>query len=61
MFCGTWGRTDLPTSSLEEIMVSIVDRLLKLPDDVIVYPGHGKSTMIGAEKNIYIELKPKQF
>lgn len=61
MFCGTWGRTDLPTSSLEEIMDSIVNKLLKLPDDVIVYPGHGKSTMIGAEKSIYIDLKPKNF
>lgn len=40
LFRGTWGRTDLPTSSREEIMDSIVNKLMKLPDDTIVYPGH---------------------
>lgn len=61
MFRGTWGRTDLPTSSREEIMDSIINKLLKLPDETIVYPGHGKSTMIGDEKPIYLELKPKKW
>ncbi len=59
MFRGTWGRTDLPTGSLEEIMDSIMEKLLKLPDDTIVYPGHGKSTMIREEKPIYEELSPR--
>ena len=59
MFRGTWGRTDLPTSSREDIMDSIVNKLLKLPDDTIVYPGHGLSTRIKDEKPIYLELKPK--
>lgn len=59
MFSGTWGRTDLPTSSREDIMNSITEKLLKLPDDTIVYPGHGKSTRIGDEKVIYLELRPK--
>lgn len=59
MFRGTWGRTDLPTGSLEEIMDSIMNKLLKLPDDTIVYPGHGKSTMIREEKPIYEELSPR--
>ena len=59
MFRGTWGRTDLPTSSREDIMDSIVNKLLKLPDDTIVYPGHGLSTRIEDEKPIYLELKPK--
>ena len=59
MFCGTWGRTDLPTSSREDILNSITNKLLKLPDETIVYPGHGKSTRIGDEKVIYLELKPK--
>ncbi len=61
LFKGTWGRTDLPTSSLEDIMDSITKRLLILPDDTIVYPGHGKATMIQEEKPIYLELKPNEY
>lgn len=57
LFSGTWGRTDLPTSSLEDIMDSIINKLLVLPDDTIVYPGHGRSTMIKNEKTIYLDLK----
>lgn len=60
LFRGTWGRTDLPTGSLEEIMNSIVNKLMILPDETIVYPGHGKSTMIKEEKPIYLDLKPRQ-
>lgn len=59
LFRGTWGRTDLPTSSIENIMNSISNKLMKLPDDTIVYPGHGKITKIKEEKPIYLELKPK--
>lgn len=60
LFRGTWGRTDLPTSDFNEIMDSIINKLLILPEDTIVYPGHGKSTMIGNEKPIYLELKPRK-
>ena len=60
LFSGTWGRTDLPTSDFNEIMDSIINKLLILPEDTIVYPGHGKSTMIGNEKPIYLELKPRK-
>ena len=59
IFRGTWGRTDLPTSSIEDIMNSIVNKLMVLPDDTIVYPGHGLMTKIKEEKPIYLELKPK--
>lgn len=59
LFRGTWGRTDLPTSNREDIMNSITKKLMILPDETIVYPGHGKSTMIKEEKPIYLELKPK--
>ncbi len=38
LFRGSWGRTDLPTSSFEEIINSITEKLMKLPEDVIVYP-----------------------
>ncbi len=59
LFRGTWGRTDLPTSDFESITKSITNKLLVLPEDTIVYPGHGKSTMIKEEKPIYLELKPR--
>ncbi len=61
LFRGTWGRTDLPTGSLNDIMNSITNKLLILPDDTIVYPGHGKSTMIKEEKPIYLELRERDF
>lgn len=53
LFRGTWGRTDLPTADFKQIMNSITNKLMILPEDTIVYPGHGKSTMIGEEKSIY--------
>lgn len=58
IFKGTWGRTDLPTSSFEKIIDSIVHKILVLPDETILYPGHGRSTKIVYEKPIYLELKP---
>ncbi len=42
MFRGSWGRTDLPTSNFEQIIGSITNKLMKLPEDTIVYPGHRK-------------------
>lgn len=59
LFRGTWGRTDVPTGSFEDIINSITKKLVILPDETIVYPGHGKSTMIREEKPIYLELKPR--
>ena len=56
---GTWGRTDLPTSSIVDIMDSISKKLLILPDETIVYPGHGKITRIREEKPIYLNLRPR--
>lgn len=61
MFRGTWGRTDLPTGSLEDIIQVITNLITILPEDTIVYPGHGKSTMIREEKPIYLELKARDF
>ena len=59
LFRGTWGRTDVPTGDFDDIIQSITKKLMVLPDDTIVYPGHGKSTMIREEKPIYLELKPR--
>lgn len=61
LFKGTWGRTDLPTGGMVDIMASITNKLMKLPDETIVYPGHGKSTRIKDEKPIYLELKPSNW
>ncbi len=61
IFYGTWGRTDLPTSSREDIMKSITEKILTLPDDTIIYPGHGKPTMVKNEKPIYLNLEPRIF
>ena len=61
LFRGTWGRTDLPTSDFKQIIDSITNKLMLLPNETIVYPGHGKSTKIGEEKPIYLELKPRGY
>lgn len=42
LFRGSWGRTDLPTSNFEQIIESITTKLMVLPEDTIVYPGHRK-------------------
>jgi len=50
LFAGSIGRYDLPGGSLEQIMNSIKNKLLILPDHLKVYPGHGPVTTIGEEK-----------
>ena len=44
------GRTDFPTSSTSELIRSVKERLFILPEETIVYPGHGGVTTIGHEK-----------
>lgn len=50
LFAESLGRTDLPTGSMFAIVRSIAEKLLVLPDDIMVYPGHGDATTIGHEK-----------
>jgi len=50
LFAGSIGRTDLPGGSLEKIMSSLHQRVLALPDETIVVPGHGPLTTIGEER-----------
>jgi glyoxylase-like metal-dependent hydrolase (beta-lactamase superfamily II) len=50
LFAGSIGRTDLPGGSFDKIMRSLRTRLLALPDDVEVVPGHGPLTTIGDER-----------
>lgn len=53
LFKGTRGRTDLKTGSEREILWSIKDKLMELPENTIVYPGHGATTIIKDEKYLY--------
>jgi glyoxylase-like metal-dependent hydrolase (beta-lactamase superfamily II) len=58
LFAGSIGRTDLWGGSPEQILRSIHQKLLILPDETIVYPGHGAATTIGEERagNPFLEL-----
>lgn len=48
LFAGSIGRTDLPLSNPRDLAASL-DRIVQLPEDTVVYPGHGSPTTIGRE------------
>lgn len=50
LFRGSVGRTDLPGGDYETLMHSISSRLLPLPDETVVHPGHGPATTVGEER-----------
>lgn len=50
LFCGSVGRTDFPGGSMSEIVRSIKEKVMLLPDDTKVYPGHGEGTSVGYER-----------
>jgi len=50
LFAGSIGRTDLPGGSFEKILSSLHEKVLALPDETIVVPGHGPLTTIGEER-----------
>lgn len=50
LFAGSVGRTDLPGGDARQLIASIRDRLLTLPDQTVVVPGHGSETTIGEER-----------
>lgn len=57
LFAGSIGRTDLPGGSFEKIMRSLHDKVLTLPDETAVVPGHGPLTSIGVEREVNPFLK----
>jgi len=50
LFARSIGRTDLPGGSFEKIIRSLKNRVMALPDDTVVIPGHGPRTTIGEER-----------
>ena len=50
LFNGSIGRTDLPRGNHQQLISGIKEKLLVLPDEVVVYSGHGPETTIGDEK-----------
>lgn len=51
LFAGSIGRSDLPGGSFEQLMDSMAEKILPLPDDLEVLPGHGPRTTIGRERH----------
>ena len=50
LFAGSIGRTDFPGGSLDQLLQGVKEKLLILPEDTRVFPGHGEETSIGEEK-----------
>jgi len=59
LFAGSIGRTDLWGGSMEQIMDSLRSKLMHLPDETIVHPGHGPVTTIGNERHLNPFLQPE--
>ncbi len=53
LFCGSMGRTDFPTGDYRSLISSIKQKLLVLPEQTVVLPGHDSETTIGKEKEEY--------
>ncbi len=52
LFYHTIGRCDLPTGNIEDMQKSL-KQISKYPDDIKIYPGHGKNTILGEEKKFF--------
>jgi glyoxylase-like metal-dependent hydrolase (beta-lactamase superfamily II) len=59
LLAGKIGRVDLPGSSPQQMLLSLHGQLLALPDNTVVYPGHGPNSTIGAERvgNPYLRIR----
>jgi len=61
LFQGSIGRTDLPGGDMEKIMASLHGKLMLLPDETIVLPGHGAATTIGEERETNPFITDKRY
>jgi len=59
LFAGSIGRTDLWGGSMDQIMDSLRSKLMHLPDETSVHPGHGPVTTIGNERHLNPFLRPE--
>jgi hydroxyacylglutathione hydrolase len=50
IFAGTIGRTDLSGGSFQQLVDSVRSTLFRLPDETVIYPGHGQETTVGIER-----------
>jgi glyoxylase-like metal-dependent hydrolase (beta-lactamase superfamily II) len=50
VFAGSIGRTDLAGGSFQQLIDSVRSKIFSLPDETVIYPGHGPSTTVGKEK-----------
>ena len=57
LFCGSVGRSDFPTGDADTLIRSIKEKLMVLPEDTKVFPGHDMETTIGAEKETNMFLQ----
>jgi glyoxylase-like metal-dependent hydrolase (beta-lactamase superfamily II) len=59
LLAGKIGRVDLPGSSPQQMLLSLHGQLLTMPDNTVVYPGHGPNSTIGAERigNPYLRIR----
>ena len=58
LFAGSIGRTDHPGGDYDKLIVSLMDKLMGIPGDVTVFPGHGHNTMISDERTHNPFLQP---
>jgi len=59
IFAGSIGRTDLAGGSFQQLIDSVRSKLFPLPDETVIYPGHGPSTTVGKEKKHNPFFSPK--
>ena len=54
IFKSSYGRTDLPGGNYQQLISSIKEKVLKLPDNTLLYSGHSESTTVESEKRLYL-------